>query len=44
LAWYIEPQNRVSLYWIAKKLSDDGIPTPRGKGASKSCHQAAERQ
>ena len=29
-AWYIEPQNRVSLYWIAKKLSDDGIPTPRG--------------
>ena len=29
-AWYIEPQDRVSLYWIAQKLSDDGIPTPQG--------------
>jgi len=23
-------QKRRGLYWIAKKLSDDGIPTPRG--------------
>jgi len=29
-AWYIEPPDRVSLYWIAKQLSDDGIPTPQG--------------
>ena len=29
-AWYTAPQKRCSLYWIAKKLSDDGIPTPRG--------------
>jgi len=29
-AWYTDPQKRRSLYWIAKKLSDDGIPTPRG--------------
>ena len=29
-AWYTAPQKRRSLYWIAKKLSDDGIPTPRG--------------
>ena len=29
-AWYIEPQQNVSLYWVAKKLSDDHIPTPRG--------------
>ncbi|MHA2065227.1 MAG: recombinase family protein [Candidatus Thorarchaeota archaeon] len=29
-AWYTDPQKRCSLYWIAKKLSDDGIPTPRG--------------
>ena len=29
-AWYTTPQKRRSLYWIAKKLNDDGIPTPRG--------------
>lgn len=29
-AWYTAPQKRCSLYWIAKKLSNDGIPTPRG--------------
>jgi len=29
-AWYTAPKKRRSLYWIAKKLSDDGIPTPRG--------------
>ncbi len=28
--WYTDTQRRCSLYWIAKKLSDDGIPTPRG--------------
>ena len=30
-AWYTDPQQIVSLYWIAKKLSDDQIPTPKGK-------------
>jgi site-specific DNA recombinase len=29
-AWYIDPQQNVSLYWVAKKLSDDQVPTPRG--------------
>jgi site-specific DNA recombinase len=29
-AWYTDPQRSVSLYWIAKQLSDQGIPTPRG--------------
>ena len=29
-AWYTDTQRRCSLYWIAKKLSDDGIPTPKG--------------
>jgi site-specific DNA recombinase len=29
-AWYTDPQKRCSLYWIAKKLSDEGIPTPKG--------------
>jgi site-specific DNA recombinase len=29
-AWYTDPEKPVSLYWIAKKLSDDQIPTPRG--------------
>jgi len=28
--WYTAPRKRRSLYWIAKKLSDDGLPTPRG--------------
>jgi len=29
-AWYTDPEKQVSLHWIAKKLSDDQIPTPRG--------------
>ena len=29
-AWYTDPQRRCSLYWIAKKLSDEGIHAPRG--------------
>jgi site-specific DNA recombinase len=29
-AWYTDPQKRRSLYWIAKKLSDESIPTPKG--------------
>jgi site-specific DNA recombinase len=29
-AWYTDSRKRCSLYWIAKKLSDDGIPTPKG--------------
>jgi site-specific DNA recombinase len=29
-AWYTDSRKRCSLYWIAKKLSDDGIPTPSG--------------
>jgi site-specific DNA recombinase len=29
-AWYTAPQKRCSLYWIAKKLSDECIPTPSG--------------
>jgi site-specific DNA recombinase len=29
-AWYTDTQRRCSLYWIAKELSDDGIPTPKG--------------
>lgn len=29
-AWYTDPKQSVSLYWIAKQLSDQGIPTPRG--------------
>jgi site-specific DNA recombinase len=29
-AWYTDLGARVSLYAIAKRLSDDGVPTPRG--------------
>ncbi len=29
-AWYTDPQQPVSLYWIARKLSDEQIPTPTG--------------
>jgi site-specific DNA recombinase len=29
-AWYTDPQQPVSLYWIARKLSDEKIPTPTG--------------
>ncbi len=29
-AWYTAPRKRRSLYWIAKKLSDESIPTPKG--------------
>ena len=29
-SWYTDTQRRCSLYWIAKKLSDEGIPTPKG--------------
>ena len=28
--WYTEPEERTSLYQVAKRLSDDGIATPRG--------------
>ena len=28
--WYIDPEERISLYQVAKRLSDDHIPTPRG--------------
>jgi site-specific DNA recombinase len=28
--WYTDPGQAVSLYWVAKQLSVDGIPTPRG--------------
>jgi site-specific DNA recombinase len=28
--WYTDPRQVVSLYWVAKQLSVDGIPTPRG--------------
>lgn len=29
-AWYTDPEKPVSLYWLAKQLSEQGIPTPRG--------------
>jgi site-specific DNA recombinase len=29
-AWYTDLQQHVSLYWVAKKLSDDQVPTPKG--------------
>jgi site-specific DNA recombinase len=29
-SWYTDTQRRCSLYWIAKKLSNEGIPTPKG--------------
>jgi site-specific DNA recombinase len=29
-AWYTDTRRRCSLYWIAKKLSDEGISTPKG--------------
>ena len=30
-AWYSDPKAAVSLYWVAKTLSDQKIPTPSGK-------------
>jgi site-specific DNA recombinase len=30
-AWYTDPQSPASLYMVAKRLSDDQIPTPTGK-------------
>ena len=30
-AWYTDPRIPVSLYWVAKRLSDEQIPTPSGK-------------
>jgi site-specific DNA recombinase len=30
-AWYTDPSTAVSLYRVAKRLSDDGIPTPKGE-------------
>jgi site-specific DNA recombinase len=30
-AWYTDPDEAVSLYRVAKRLSDDGIPTPTGE-------------
>src|SRR5882724_10618078 len=30
-AWYTDPRTPVSLYWVAKRLSDEQIPTPSGK-------------
>ena len=29
-AWYTDPEVPATLYWVAKKLSDQGVPTPRG--------------
>ena len=29
-AWYTDPDIPATLYWVAKKLSDQGVPTPRG--------------
>jgi site-specific DNA recombinase len=29
-AWYTEPETPASLYWVAKQLSQQQIPTPRG--------------
>ena len=29
-AWYTDPEEKLSLYAIAKRLSDQGIPTPSG--------------
>ena len=28
--WYTDPQRPVSLYWVAKQLSEQHIPTPKG--------------
>src|SRR6058998_834611 len=30
-AWYTDPRIPVRLYWVAKRLSDEQIPTPSGK-------------
>jgi site-specific DNA recombinase len=30
--WDTDPQTPVSLYWVAKRLSDEQMPTPRGGG------------
>jgi site-specific DNA recombinase len=30
-AWYTDPQTPVSLYWVAKHLSEEQIPTPSGR-------------
>ncbi|HEX9597112.1 MAG TPA: recombinase family protein [Anaerolineales bacterium] len=30
-AWYTDPSATMSLYRVAKRLSDDGIPTPKGE-------------
>src|SRR6267142_5472765 len=30
LAWYTDPQTPATLYGVAKRLTDDQIPTPRG--------------
>lgn len=30
-AWDTDPRTPVSLYWVAKRLSDEQIPTPSGK-------------
>jgi hypothetical protein len=29
-AWYTDLETPASLYWVAKQLSEHGIPTPRG--------------
>lgn len=29
-AWYTDPETPATLYWAAKKLSEQGVPTPRG--------------
>jgi len=29
-AWYTDPEQRLSLYAVAKRLSNDGVPTPSG--------------
>ena len=29
-AWYTDPETPASLYWVAKRLSEQQIPTPRG--------------
>ena len=31
-AWYTDPQDRPSLYKLAKRLTEQGVPTPRGGG------------
>jgi site-specific DNA recombinase len=30
-AWYTDPQEPVTLYWVAKRLSEDHFPTPTGR-------------